>query len=49
MKSSFSNNGKKFAGADLAKNVKRTSAVKKPKKSNAGKKGGGSELAKNVK
>jgi len=45
----LSNNSKQFSGAELQKNVKRSVAAKKPKKSNAGKKSGGYELAKTVK
>lgn len=48
MNSLLSNN-KQFSGAELQKNVKRSVAAKKPKKSTAGKKAGGSELTKTVK
>lgn len=48
MKSTLSIN-KHFSGTELQKNVKRSSAAKKPKKSNANKKSGGSILAKHVK
>jgi len=52
MKSNFSSNSKQFSGADLAKNVKRSIAVKTSKtskKPKVGKKAGGSELTKTVK
>jgi hypothetical protein len=46
---SFLSNSTQFAGAELQKNVKRSTAAKKPKKSSTVKKAGGSELTKTVK